>query len=142
MLVKLKSENVWRLMKLLIDKLTLPYPPSINAYYGVVGMGKGTRKYITAQGKKFRQEVVDIVRKAEYDNNIDADLHVDIKWYVPDRRPRDVDNPVKPLFDAMEHANVYTNDKIIISFYCKKCPFEGKKNARAEITIYELDEDE
>ena len=126
-------------MKLLIDKLVLPYPPSINAYYGVVGMGKGTRKYITAQGKKFRNEVCDIVKKAKLNNDLDKDLHMEIYWYVPDRRPRDVDNPVKPLFDAMEHADVYTNDKVIVSFYCKRCPFEGKKNARAVINIYELE---
>lgn len=127
-------------MKLLINKLILPYPPSINAYYGVVGMGKGTRKYITAQGKKFRNEVRDIVEAKGLDNNLDKDLHVEIFWYVPDRRPRDVDNPVKPLFDAMEHADVYTNDKTIVSFYCERCPFEGKKKARAEIYIYEYEE--
>lgn len=121
-------------MKLLIKGLTLPYPPSVNHYWGM----RGKIRFLTAKAKKFRQEVVRIVEELGLDNDIDSSLRLEMKVYPPDRRKRDVDNTIKPVLDALEHANLYTNDVNVTTIEVTKRPFDGKHNARAEITVYEL----
>jgi len=45
---------------------------------------------------------------------IDGRLAMEIDWHPPDgREERDIDNPLKPLLDALQHAGVYPNDKMI-----------------------------
>jgi Holliday junction resolvase RusA-like endonuclease len=43
-------------------------------------------------------------------------IEVVIDWRPPDRRVRDIDNPIKPLLDALEASSlVYKNDNQIDS---------------------------
>lgn len=122
-------------MKLLIKGLELPYPPSVNHYWGM----RGKIRFLTAKAKKFRQEVVDIIEEIGADNDLDCPLRLEMTVYPPDRRKRDVDNTIKPVLDALEHANLYTNDVNIITIKVTKKPFDGKHNARAVIDLYEID---
>jgi len=40
-------------------------------------------------------------------------LSVEVLLYPPDRRRRDLDNTLKGLLDALEHAGVYLDDSLI-----------------------------
>jgi crossover junction endodeoxyribonuclease RusA len=89
-------------------KLTLPYPPTVNHYWGQVG----SKKFLGKKGKEFRQDVYICAYNARK-GTLDARLHMEVYLYPPDNRKRDVDNVLKPLLDALEHAGVYENDSQI-----------------------------
>lgn len=54
-----------------------------------------------------------------------AGLHIPASWKYcnvsitvrPTRRRADVDNRVKPLFDALTHAGVWEDDELVASFF-------------------------
>jgi crossover junction endodeoxyribonuclease RusA len=48
-------------------------------------------------------------------------LKVKVYLYPPDRRKRDIDNNMKSLLDAMEHAGVYENDSQIDDLHIIRC---------------------
>ena len=89
-------------------KLTLPYPPTVNHYWGQLG----SKKFLGKKGKEFREEVIIAVYNARQ-GGLNARLHVEVYLYPPDNRKRDLDNVLKPLLDAMEHAGCYENDSQI-----------------------------
>ncbi len=88
--------------------LTLPYPPSVNHYWGV----SGKQRFIGKKGKEFRIAVSEACLDAQV-QTMDGRLAVHVAIWPPDNRKRDVDNILKPLLDAMEHAGVYENDSQI-----------------------------
>ena len=89
--------------------LTLPYPPSINAYYGRTRSGS---VFIKAAGKKYRNDVIALL-KPLIKETLDCRLRCWVEVYCPDRRRRDLDNIKKALLDVLTHANVYTDDCLI-----------------------------
>lgn len=92
----------------LMIKLKLPYPPSVNHYWGQVG----TKKFIGKKGKEFRQKVYICALNARQ-GVLNGRLEVKVYLYPPDKRKRDIDNILKSLLDAMEHAHIYENDSQI-----------------------------
>lgn len=91
--------------------LKLPFPPSINNYYGTT---RGGGKYIKREGKAFREKVVDGLRSFVFDNEPLTDkLQVWVEVYPPNRRKRDLDNLSKALLDAITHAKIYDDDFLI-----------------------------
>lgn len=89
--------------------LTLPYPPSVNHYWGT----RGKARFIGAAGKAFRAAVLGIWYEARTQGFGRERVRVDVTLHPKDHRQRDIDNPVKALFDAMEHARVFENDSQI-----------------------------
>lgn len=91
-----------------ILRFELPYPPSINHYYKHTARGV----MISDKGRQYRNDafylLADMRGKCQ-----DKKLMVTINVYPPDKRKRDLDNILKCLLDAMEHANVYENDNNI-----------------------------
>ena len=85
-----------------------PYPPTSNHYWGQVG----NRRFVGKAGLLFRQNVKNIALKRTQ-LLYNARLKVKVYLYPPDRRKRDIDNNMKSLLDAMEHAGVYENDSQI-----------------------------
>ena len=110
--------------------IELPYPPSINHYWG----RSGKRQFIGKAGLEFRQIVCDIfdsdLRNFE---TLQGKLKIIIKVYPPDRRRRDIDNILKSLLDALEHAGAYENDVQIVNLHITKYP-KGEKS-RADVFI-------
>ena len=92
----------------MITSLHLPYPPSVNHYWGQ----SGKQRFIGKKGKEFRQAVAEACLDLEL-ATMDGRLSVHVAIWPPDNRKRDVDNILKPLLDAMEHAGVYENDSQI-----------------------------
>lgn len=91
--------------------LKLPYPPSINNYYGTTRAGG---KFIKKEGKVFRHTVVDVLAAVTWDTPPLTDrLQVWIEVYPPDKRRRDLDNLKKALLDALTHAGIYADDCLI-----------------------------
>lgn len=84
----------------------LPYPPTINHYYGQ----HGTRKYIKQAGIYFRTDVKKIVGIMK---PLECDIHLRIFVYVPDKRKRDLDNILKATQDALTHAGIWVDDSQI-----------------------------
>ena len=92
----------------MITSLHLPYPPSVNHYWGT----SGKQRFIGKKGKEFRQAVAEVCLDLQL-STLDSRLSVHVAIWPPDNRKRDVDNVLKPLLDAMEHAGVYENDSQI-----------------------------
>jgi crossover junction endodeoxyribonuclease RusA len=72
--------------------LQLPYPPSVNHYWGV----SGKQRFIGKKGKEFRQAVAEACLDAQI-QTMDGRLAVHVAIWPPDNRKRDVDNTLKPL---------------------------------------------
>lgn len=97
--------------------LTLPYPPSTNhnAYWGQVGH----RRYLTKAAKEFRSRVLYALAKAWPDSILrsrvlfDAPVALTVDLYPADRRKRDIDNPIKALLDALQHAGAIADDSLV-----------------------------
>lgn len=94
--------------------ITLPYPPSINAYWRNVG----GRVLISANGRRYRRAVGDAVLLGIGAGQIAAEplpgrLAVLVEAAPPDRRKRDLDNITKALLDALTHAGVWLDDSQI-----------------------------
>jgi crossover junction endodeoxyribonuclease RusA len=64
---------------------------------------------------------------------------MEVYLYPPDKRKRDVDNVLKPLLDALEHANVYENDSQIDKLYVER--MEMVKGGYCDVVITELNQD-
>ena len=85
-------------------QLTLPYPPSANKNYSFanrVRLSKAVRNY---------RENVYAVLLEELVKPMTGWLAVTIDLYPPDNHKRDGDNPVKPLFDALQHGGLFADD--------------------------------
>jgi len=84
--------------------LWLPFPPSVNHYWGT----NGSHKFLTASARKFREKVVAAARQ-----NVPfrKRLGISIVLIMPSRQERDIDNYNKGLFDALAHAGVIVSDK-------------------------------
>jgi len=101
----------------MITSLHLPYPPSVNHYWGQFGK----QKFIGKKGKEFRMAVSEVCIDMEL-STLDGRLAVHVAIWPPDNRKRDVDNVLKPLLDAMEHAGVYENDSQIDELHIIRHP--------------------
>jgi len=87
--------------------LTLPWPPSVNHYWRHVG----ARVLISRQGREYRRAVIrDLQLQTFPPSGKHHRLAVNINVFPPDRRRRDLDNLLKSVLDAMEHAGVYADD--------------------------------
>jgi crossover junction endodeoxyribonuclease RusA len=90
-------------------KLSLPWPPSFNKYWRHF---RG-RVYVSARGKAYRSSVATIWEEAGQPRFGTARLGVKLDVFPPDRREHDLDNLLKALLDALEHAGLYERDSQI-----------------------------
>lgn len=121
--------------------LTLPYPVTINHYYGF----RGSQKFIKKKGKEYREDVERIVNEP-YETPFNAVsfgglIIVSVTIYPPDKRKRDVDNVLKCLLDALQHAGVFENDnqisKLVVERKGHLEGYEVVKGGRVEVLIEE-----
>jgi len=89
--------------------LILPYPPSVNSYWGF----KGSHRYLTLKAKTFKQEVWVAFKKTKHISFGTKRLKVNVVLHAPDKRIRDLDNSIKSLLDALCQAGVFDDDEQI-----------------------------
>ncbi len=88
--------------------LNIPFPPSLNTYWRNVS----GRVLISKKGRDYRRAVVQQVAQ---NKPIKGRLSAEIIAFPPDRRRRDLDNMLKAVLDALQHAGVYEDDSQIDS---------------------------
>ena len=94
-----------------MQKFELPYPPSVNSYWGF----SGSRRYLTKKAVEFKAKIKEKVAKGSPYGT--ARLSVCIKLNPPDKRVRDIDNCLKSLLDALCQAGLYDDDSQIDRIY-------------------------
>jgi Holliday junction resolvase RusA-like endonuclease len=100
-------------------EIYLLIPPSINHYYGT--KKGGYSKFLKAEGIFFRQMALAVRNKLKASQIIDAKIKISIDWIFNNARANDIDNRIKPLFDAMQYASYFNDDKNIIEIgYIRK----------------------
>lgn len=109
-------------------QLLLPYPPSVNHYWGQ----SGKHRFIGKKGVEFRQAVAEACLDANV-TALDGPLCVHVALFPPDKRKRDIDNVLKPLLDACEHAGCFENDNQIAELHIIRQ--EVKKDGACTILI-------
>ena len=110
--------------------LVLPYPPSVNAAWRAVKIGKNVRVLLSREGRQYRIAA----KKAATEQNakmLDGELAVTIRLYRP-RRSGDTDNRIKPILDALQGI-AYADDKTIGELHVYR--FDDKELPRAVIEI-------
>ena len=108
--------------------LSLPYPPSVNHYWNHKAVrSRQTRrwtviKYLSSRAKSFRTEVeARVYEQLGIPPRLSGRLAIIVNQHYGPRDEQhehsgpaqDIDNCLKSLFDAMEHAAVYRNDSQI-----------------------------
>ncbi len=116
----------------------LRWPPSVNCY---IRRGNN-RSYMTKKGKEFRDaSVFEILGRSIHGDRplsgFTGRLAVHIELTAPDRRTRDIDNHVKPVLDALEHASVFVNDSQIDELRVTRLHVEPP--GCCDVTITQLD---
>lgn len=91
-------------------QISLPYPPTVNHYYG---HSKSGRVYLREAGKQYRKDVATVVAMSKRKRFEGARVAVHAIIYAPDRRRRDLDNTGKALFDSITHAGIWDDDSQI-----------------------------
>ena len=112
-------------------QLILPYPPTVNHYWGQ----SGKHRFLGKKGKKFRQAVAEACLDAEV-QTLTGRLSVHVALFPPDKRMRDVDNVLKPLLDACEHAGCFVNDSQIDELHIIRQ--EVRKGGACTILVLEI----
>ena len=113
-------------------RLVLPWPPSVNDYWKPAKQG-GMR--ISAKGKAFRTNVEAVIfDELRGWKTMTGRLRVKILATMPDRRPRDIDNLLKALLDALEHCRVFENDSQVDSLRIDRGAVEKPGHVVVEIT--------
>ena len=93
----------------LSQALVLPLPPSVNTYWRKSPRGM----YITKSGVDFRKQVAEIVAERSALKFGTSRLFMAVRLCMRDRRASDLDNRMKALCDALEHAGVFDDDEQI-----------------------------
>ena len=86
--------------------LFLPYPPSVNTYWGF----KGSQRFLTVKARQFKKEVASAFLLSKHNGFKAQRVSLTIFLHAPDKRVRDIDNIAKPLLDALTQAGVFIDD--------------------------------
>lgn len=113
--------------------LILPYPPSVNTYWNF----HGHRRFLTAKANRFKADVGQEFRISAHSGFADQNVQVDVFLYPPDRRIRDIDNPIKPLLDSITQAGVWEDDSQVTKITIQRK--ELHKGGKCVISIRLLD---
>lgn len=81
----------------------------MNHYWRSVG----GRVMISRAGRLYRQTVLGDLLSAGIRRKYKCRLYLHLVCQPPDQRKRDLDNLLKPLLDALQHAGLYEDDSQI-----------------------------
>lgn len=118
-------------------ELTLPWPPSVNAYYRHIVLKGAPRTLVSSEGRAYRSEVAARVLIARAAKRLNTRLSLVIEAYPPDRRARDLDNILKSLLDALTQAGVIEDDSLFDEIHLKRGPVVKPGSVSVFITSLE-----
>lgn len=119
--------------------LSLPVPVTENhAYFYRMG-----RKNLNSIAKKWMSNAEEItveeIKKQHWKTTVKQKVIVEIHTYWPDARIRDTHNSYKLLFDALENAKVFDNDRYAMA---RQIDYSiDRENPRVELKIYVKEDD-
>lgn len=121
-------------------KLILPFPPSVNTYWRAPNKGPLKGKHlISAKGREYQSAacaaIIEQLRRLP--KPCTAKAAVEIIFYPPDARRRDLDNYNKALFDALTHAGVWEDDSQVKRMLVEWGPVVPKGKVEITISKYE-----
>lgn len=90
--------------------LWIPFPPSANSYFRG---GNGRRGYFIPKEVKAFRDAVAIIVAAERIKPLAGRLSLEIRLFGPNRRKFDIDNRIKAVNDALQHAGCFADDEAI-----------------------------
>jgi crossover junction endodeoxyribonuclease RusA len=101
----------WSMMDSTSKKLnlTVPFPPSVNTYWGF----RGANRFLTKKAVGFKALVRHEYAMTKHTGFALQRLKVHIELNPPDRRVRDLDNYAKSLLDALCQAGIFVDDEQI-----------------------------
>lgn len=91
--------------------VVLPWPPSVNHYWGQ----RGGKRFLSPRVRAWRREAWVSLRGvgARFTTPVRVEIHA----YPPDGRKRDIDNPIKAVLDALTHAKILQDDSLVRSLF-------------------------
>ena len=111
-------------------QIFLPWPVSVNQYYRRAGY----RTYLSPKGAAYKKAVAELFRDREVPIFPTERIHLDIKYYPPDRREkRDVDNFSKCCLDSLI-GFLYTDDSQVKRLHQEMLTDTPEKGGRVEVT--------
>lgn len=115
-----------------IVRLELPLPPSMNTYWRRGPNRSPKAKYpivthISAAGREFRRLVKLVWYGQRGRRQLAGTLYVYGALWTP-TLASDVDNRIKPVLDALEHAGVYGNDRQVADLQFCRAGTVGRGN--------------
>lgn len=119
-------------------EIRLPWPPSMNHYWRSIARRKGNGAFTTVllseAGRKYQNDVVHHL--IHWHRPFTGRLAVEIELCAPTRARLDLDNRLKPLLDAMQHAGVYLDDSQIDDLKVRRGP--TGKPGHAKVVVREV----
>ena len=94
--------------------LVLPWPPSDNELYRPGAAGEVNQRHLTDKHRWYRQHVALLVMQRRV-KPLHGRLSATVICYPPNGRV-DIQNITKALFDALQHAGAFANDRQIRHF--------------------------
>ena len=116
----------------------LPYPPSINTYYRSICVNGRPHVLISKKGREYRIRIEGSVYEQINSQGsvldcFEGNSEMWINLYPPDKRKRDADNPIKPLWDSLGYAGVFRDDSQIKKYHVTM--HDPVKGGRVDVTI-------
>jgi len=119
--------------------ITIPgKPESVNHIYRSGKNASGqTRRFLSAAGKQFKKRVAVFCLATCGRMQLTEPVLVEIRYYFPDNRRRDVTNYDKAILDAMSGLVWEDDDQIVAASFHK---YVSPKAPRTEIRIFTMEE--
>lgn len=112
--------------------ITLPLPPTINHYY----VRSSRTIFLNKKANEFRKEVFILSRNFSNYFSINERLLIDVIFHPPNKRKFDIDNRLKGLLDALQHARIFPDDEQIDKIIVTRGDI--MKNGASLITIKKI----
>lgn len=109
-----------------MNRLVLPFPPSVNAMYANGGNKRGRHK--TAKYKAWEQEASEAINDSHRQGMLDYSLCIALK--APDKRARDLGNLEKAVSDLLVSHGVVKDDR-----YCRRLTMFWDETATDECVV-------
>jgi len=123
-------------------EIDMPWPPSVNTYWrsvparrrGIPGASGGCcRVLLSRAGRAYRREACARLAAWRDRRPLEGRLSVSVQLLPPTRRALDIDNRLKGLLDALQHAGVIRDDGQIDRLVVERGPVLTGGGARVVI---------